>query len=86
MGLGSGKVDFDFIINGDVKRMKEDDLLKSMIGSFNLILNDFDIKLSKKILREINRDIPGFSSNYSRIKLKKYDQDFKWDGKSLKNK
>ena len=33
-----------------------------------------------KILREINRDIPGFSSNYSRIKLKNYDQDFKWDG------
>ena len=86
LGLGSGKVDFDFVINGDVKKMKEDDLLKSMIGSFNLILNDFDIKLSKKILREINRDIPGFSSNYSRIKLKKYDQDFKWDGKSLKNK
>ena len=85
LGLGSGKVDFDFVINGDVKRMKEDDLLKSMIGSFNLILNDFDIKLSKKIIREINRDIPGFSSNYSRIKLKKYDQDFKWDGDKLIN-
>ena len=65
--------------------MKDDDLLKSMIGSFNLILNDFDIKLSKKILREINRDIPGFSSHYSRIKLKKYDQDFKWDGDKLIN-
>jgi len=86
LGLGNGNVDFDFIINGDVKRMKEDDLLKSMIGSFNLILNDFDIKLSKKVLKEIERDIPGFSSSYSRIKLKKYDQDFKWDGKSLKNK
>ena len=84
--LGDGKVDFDFVINGDIKRIKEDDLLKSMIGSFNLTLNDFDIKLSKKILREINRDIPGFSSNYSSVKLKKYDQDFKWDGKSLKNK
>ena len=37
----------------------------------------------KKPLERIDRDIPGFSSNYSRIKLKKYDQDFKWDGKVI---
>ena len=85
LALGNGGVKFNLSVFGDLDDMDEDEILKNINGSFDLSLQNFKLTPSKSMIRDIRRDLPGFSLKNNEINLKDFDQSFKWDGRRLIN-
>ena len=85
LSLGNGGVKFNLSVSGDLDNMDEDEILKNIAGGFDLSLQNFKLKPSKSMIRDIRRDLPGFSLKNNEINLKDFDQSFKWDGRRLIN-
>lgn len=83
--LGNGDAKFNFSISGNINNMREDEIFKNMIGDFDVSFKNFNLTPSNELIREIQRDLPGFSLKNNKVTLKDFNQNFKWDGRRLIN-
>ena len=83
LNLGTGDIDFNFNINGDIYNMNEDEILNNILGSIDLSFKEFELIPSRELARDIQRLFFGFKLKNNKLNFSNIGGNLSWDGKDL---
>ena len=83
LNLGTGEIDFNFNINGDINNMNEDEILNNILGSIDLSFKEFELIPSAELARDMQRLFFGFKLKNNKLNFSNIGGNLSWDGKDL---
>ena len=83
LNLGTGDIDFNFNINGDINNMNEDEILNNILGSIDLSFKEFELIPSAELARDMQRLFFGFKLKNNKLNFSNIGGNLSWDGKDL---
>ena len=83
LNLGTGEIDFNFNINGDINNMNEDEILNNILGSIDLSFKEFELIPSTDLSKNIQRLFFGFKLKKNKLNFSNIGGNLSWDGKDL---
>ena len=83
LNLGTGEIDFNFNINGDINNMNEDEILNNILGSIDLSFKEFELIPSAELASDMQRLFFGFKLKNNKLNFSNIGGNLSWDGKDL---